>query len=137
MQDLGSLDLGSLDLGSNPAPPDAAKPRRRAKPADPERAKHAGDVVAAFVEGALSSGQEEPASTIKARVGRDARQLLAEGKSAEKLIDAARRMGAGEWNDLAVQVRKDAAVATGGTSKRNGHQPYQNPADDSVYEEKL
>ena len=142
MQDLGSLDLGSLDLGSsNPAPPDAAKPRQRAKADDPERAKHAGDVVAAFVEGAVSSGQEEPASTLKARVGRDARKLLSEGRPAETLIDAARRMGAGEYLDLAMQLRKDSAAKTGNGSNGNGlkrgHTPYQNPADDSAYEEPL
>lgn len=42
-------------------------------------------------------------------------------------------MGGGEWHDLAVQVRKDAAAAAGHVPKR-GHQPYRNPADDSVYE---
>jgi hypothetical protein len=42
-------------------------------------------------------------------------------------------MGAGEWNDLAVQVRKDAA---GTGPPKAGHQPYQNPPD-SAYEEKL
>ena len=119
-----------------PATPDAGKPRQRSKAEDPQRAKHAGDVVAAFVEGATGSGQPEPAQNLRARVGRDARQLLAEGYDAEALIKAAHTMGAGEWNDLAVQVRKDAATASGGGKKR-GHQTYQDPADDSVYEEKI
>lgn len=86
-----------------------ATPRRQAKTEDPERAKHAGDIVAAFVEGAASTGQPPPAASIKARVGKQARQLLAENYDAETLITSAYRMGAGEWNDLAVQVRKDAA----------------------------
>ena len=73
---------------------------------------------------------------IIARVGKQARQLLAEGYDVEDLIKSAHTMGAGEWNDLAVQVRKDAATASGGGKKR-GYQPYQNPADDSVYEENL
>ena len=111
------LDLGSrtVDRGSRivdpslPATPDADKPRRRSKAEDPERAKNAGDVVAAFMDGAQSSGQPEPATSIRARVGRDARTLLAEGYDVETLIKSAYRMGMGEWNDLAVQVRKDAA----------------------------
>jgi hypothetical protein len=51
----------------------------------------------------------------------------------ETLIKSAYRMGAGEWNDLAVQVRKDAA---GTGPPKTGHQPYQNPPDEA-YEEKL
>ena len=72
-----------------------------------------GDVVAAYVEGATSSGQPPPASSLKARVGKQARQLVAEGYDVLTLVESARRMGAGEWNDLAVQVRKDAASANG------------------------
>ena len=131
------LDLGSrtVDRGSVPTTSDAAKPRRQsAKADDPERARHAGDVVAAFVDGAVSAGQPEPATALRARVGKQARQLLAEGYDAEDLIKSAYRMGAGAWNDLAVQLRKDAAAANGGTSKSNGHQPYRNPADQSAYD---
>ena len=108
-----------------PATPDAPKPRRRSKPEDPERAKNAGDIVAAFVDGALASGQDEPPTSIKARVGRDARQLLAQGKDAEALMASAHRMGMGEWNDLAIQVRKDGAAA----AAANGHGP---PAEEST-----
>jgi hypothetical protein len=132
------LDLGprTVDRGSFiPATPDAGKPRRPSvKADDPERAKHAGDVVAAFVEGAVGAGQPEPPTAIRARVGKQARQLLAEGYDAEVLIKSARTMGAGEWNDLAIQVRKDAAAVNGGSSKRGGHKSYQNPPDDSAYE---
>jgi hypothetical protein len=101
-----------------PVPPsaDASKPRRKAAPEDPERTKHAGDVVGAFVDGARDAGQPEPATSIRARVGRDARQLLAQGYDVSDLIDSARRMGAGSWNDLAVQVRKDAAAAANGSA---------------------
>ena len=116
MLDLGSrtLDRGSRIVEPVPPPADATKPRRGRKAEDPERTKNAGDIVAAFVEGALASGQDEPPTSIKARVGRDARQLLAQGKDAEALIASARRMGMGEWNDLAVQVRKDGAAAANG-----------------------
>lgn len=75
-----------------------------------------GDVVAAYVDGARSGGQPDPASSLRARVGKQARQLLAEGIEASTLIDSARSMGRGQWNDLAVQVRKDAAERNG-----NGH----------------
>jgi len=119
-----------------PATPDAGKPRRPDPATEPERVKNVGDVVAAFVDGATASGQPRPSSSIVARVGKQARALLAEGYDAEALIKSAHTMGAGEWNDLAVQVRKDAATASGGGGKR-GYQPYRNPADDSVYEENI
>jgi hypothetical protein len=74
---------------------------------------NAGLVVAAYVEGAQDAGQPRPAASLRARVGKQARELIAEGYSMETLIPAARKMGAGEWNDLAVQVRKDAATTNG------------------------
>jgi len=115
-----------------PATPDADKPRRSGQAEDPERAKHVGDVVASYVDGAVSSGQPPPPSSLRARVGKQARALLADGFGIEELIKSAYRMGTGEWNDLAVQVRKDAAPG----AVKPGHQPYQNPPD-SAYEEKL
>lgn len=134
MQDHGSR---TVDRGSVPPTVDAAKPRRRsAKADDPERAKHAGDIVAAFVSGAVDAGQPEPATSLRARVGKQARQMLTEGYDAETLIGSARNMGAGEWNDLAVQVRKDAAATTGGTSKPDGRQPYRNPPE-SAYDSRF
>jgi hypothetical protein len=120
-----------------PATPDADKPRRPDPATEPERAKNVGDVVGAFIDGATGSGQPKPGSSIVARVGKQARQLLAEGYDVEALIKSAHTMGAGEWNDLAVQVRKDAAAATGNSNangQKRGHQPYQNPPDDSAYE---
>ena len=72
-----------------------------------------GTVVAAYVDGARESGQPDPAASLRARVGKQARQLLAEGYDIGVLIAAAKHMGAGEWNDLAVQVRKDAAASNG------------------------
>ena len=76
-------------------------------------APNVGSVVAAYVDGATASGQPAPASSLKARVGKQARQLLADGYDIAVLIESAKHMGAGEWNDLAVQVRKDAASANG------------------------
>lgn len=87
----------------------AGKPRRREPPSE----ANVGTVVAAFVDGATGAGLQAPAASIRARVGKQARQLLAEGLPIGKLTDSARRMGAGEWNDLAVQVRKDDAAVNG------------------------
>jgi hypothetical protein len=74
---------------------------------------HAGDVVAAFVDGAVAAGLDEPAGSIRARVGRAARQLLTQGKDPAALIESARRMGASEYDDLAKQFRIDDARAKG------------------------
>lgn len=81
-----------------------------------------GDVVAAYVDGATSTGQPEPAGSLRARVGKQARTLIAEGTDVHTLINSAFVMGQGEWNDLAVQVRIDAAARNGGHNG-NGHKP--------------
>lgn len=85
------------------------KPGRRAKPRQPSF--NAGDVIAAYVEGAAAAGQPRPGESLRARVGKQANALLSEGNSLETLIDAARSMGAKGWNDLAVQLQRDAAEA--------------------------
>lgn len=91
-------------------------------------------IVAAFIDGAAAGGQKRPAANIIARVGRQARQLIAEGTwSPDELVSAARTMGAGEWNDLAVQLRKDDA-GRNGRPAGGGHETYRNPADQSAYE---
>jgi hypothetical protein len=77
------------------------------------RQPHVGDVVAAYVDGATEAGLEAPSAKLRARVGKDARKMADEGKSLLKLIEAARRMGATEYNDLDVQYRKDDAAANG------------------------
>lgn len=79
----------------------------------PDGDLNVGHVVAAYVDGAVAAGLDTPSGSLKARVGRDARTLVAEGKPIRDLIESARRMGAGEWNDLAVQYRKDNATANG------------------------
>lgn len=71
-------------------------------------------IVAAFIEGATAAGLKRPAANIVARVGKQARELLAEKTyTTAELTAAARTMGAGEWNDLAIQLRKDDAAANG------------------------
>lgn len=81
--------------------------------ADEPRRANAGDIVAAFADGATSAGLQSPPSSLRARVGRDARQLIAEGWDAGFLVDSARRMGASGFNDLAIQARKDDAAGNG------------------------
>lgn len=120
--------------GPVPPPAGAAKPRREPKQAAGEEF-NAGLVVAAFVEGATTTGQKRPATSICARVGKQARELHHDGYTMDALTSAARTMGAGEWNDLAIQVRKDDAAANGQSSqRRSGHQTYRNPKDQSLYE---
>ena len=73
-----------------------------------------GPIVAAFVEGSAAAGLKRPGANIIARVGKQARQMLAEGTyTPDELIASARNMGSGEWNDLAVQARKDDAAVNG------------------------
>ena len=94
---------GSQAEAEVPPPAGAAKP----PPPNP------GPVVAAYVEGATEAGLPAPSASLKARVGRQARELIAERKPMNVLLDAARHMGAVGWNDLAVQVQRDAANAAG------------------------
>jgi hypothetical protein len=108
-----------------PTTSDAAKPRRRRTRSSDEEFSP-GPVVAAFVEGATDAGLKRPASSICARVGKDARALWHDGYEPERLIASARTMGAGEWNDLAVQVRKDDVAANG------GHRPSRGGASDDL-----
>jgi hypothetical protein len=109
-----------------PPPAGAGKPRRQSADHEP----NVGDVVAAYVDGATGAGLEPPAGALKARVGKQARELLREGKPIEKLIAAAGHMGAVGWDDLARQVQRDSASANGA----GAHLPYSNPADDADYE---
>ena len=89
--------------------PTAETARSRARAA----AGNASDVIAAYVDGAVAAGLQRPPEKLRGRVGRDAKQLLAEGYALDFLVGAAYRMGAGEWNDLAVQVRRDDASTNG------------------------
>jgi hypothetical protein len=104
-------------------PPTAgtAKPRRRLSADEvAERTRHVGEVVAAFVEGATDAGLKSPPPGLRSRVGKQARELLAEDWEIDFLIDSARRMGASEYSDLGTQVRKDDAAAHGvGSSQKH------------------
>jgi hypothetical protein len=112
--------------GPVPPPADAAPPRVGRKPR--ASSNNAGDVIAAFVEGATAAGCDRPGEAIRKRVGRDAVRLLGEGFPLERLVDSARRMGATPYNDLAVQLRKDDPAA------QRGNGPKQTNYSDEEYE---
>jgi hypothetical protein len=94
-----------------PVPPSAGEVESR-KP-------HVGDIVAAFADGATSAGLQNPPANIRARVGKDARQLIAEGYDPEFLVGCARRMGPTGFNDLTIQARKDDAAENGTGDQRD------------------
>jgi hypothetical protein len=74
---------------------------------------HAGDVVASYVDGARAGRQPDPASSLRARIGREAGKLLSEHTPPEVLLQAAFNAGASGWHDLAVQIQRDAAAVNG------------------------
>jgi hypothetical protein len=88
-----------------PVPPSAG--------ADEPRQPNAGDIVGAFAESAVSAGLQSPPAPIRSRLGKQARELIAEGWDPWFLVDCARRMGPTGYNDLAIQARKDDADANG------------------------
>jgi hypothetical protein len=100
MQDLGPR---TVDRGSVPPTAGAVEPRQ----------PNAGDIVAAFAESATAAGLKSPPASLRARLGKQARELIAEGWAPGFLVESARRMGPTGFNDLAVQARKDDAAAHG------------------------
>jgi hypothetical protein len=74
-----------------------------------------------------------PPASLRSRVGKQAKALLAEDWPIDFLIESARRMGAGEFDDLARQARKDDAAAKG-RSAQNGHNPRPSTTDRAVAE---
>jgi len=124
------------EAGTAKPRPAESKPKRRAgsKPRPP--AGNAADIIAAYVDGARDAGLPTPAESLRARVGKQGRELLAQDVALDALAGAARRMGAIGWHDLAVQVQRDAANERA-SPPSNGHTAYQNPDDQSVYDEDL
>ena len=108
-------------------PAAAASPRGERKPR--QASNNTGDVIAAFVEGAVAAGMDRPPEDIRKRVGSAAVRLLGEGYTLDRLVASARAMGATTYNDLAIQVRKDDPKADNGQPK--GHKTFTNadPAD--------
>jgi hypothetical protein len=110
-----------------PVPPPAGT-------ASPRTPNGADTVVAAYIDGATNAGLDRPAGNLPARVGRDAKRLLAEGVPLDKLTAAATAMGAAGWHDLAVQLQRTSAGRNGSRASPNAgaYEPYFNP-DPSEY----
>jgi hypothetical protein len=75
-------------------------------------------IVAAYMDGAAAAGRDRPAGGLPARVGKQAKQLLAEGIPIEKLTEAANQMGRAGWNDLALQLQRMGGEQKPGTAYR-------------------
>lgn len=79
--------------------------------------------MAAYVEGALAAQLPRPDESLRKRVGKQAGEILARGETTlEVLTAAARNMGAAGWNDLAVQVQRDAKASSANGSRPVGKQ---------------
>lgn len=136
--------LGYIEVSSNPLipVPDPVSIPPSAGTASPRRAKqstndpNAGAIVAAWVEAATAATGERPANRLINQVGRQAKELLAEGKNPDRLIEAARAAGSKGFTDLGRELLR-AGVTTKQAAGTNGYRPYQNPSDPSVYFEDL
>jgi hypothetical protein len=110
-------------------PPSAGADAPRPEPAH-EPADNAQAVVAAYLDGAAEAGQDKPTGRLIGRVGGDAKRLIGEGVSLNKLTAAARHMGAAGWSNLDQQLQRDSAERNGQSRRNTGgrkHQPFRNP----------
>lgn len=72
------------------------------------RQPNAGDVVAAWIEGAETASGERPGNRLIAQVGRQARELIDEGKDPVRLVAAARAAGTKGFADLPRELLRAA-----------------------------
>lgn len=94
-----------------PPSPRTAKTRRLA---GAETAGNAGDVVAAFIEGAKERNRTVTPPIIK-QVGATAKQLIQAGAVPhDQLVNAAREMGRKGWKDLNMQLFRGSEAPNGG-----------------------
>lgn len=107
-----------------PVPPSAGGEPPR--PPD-DRPINAGDVVAAFVDGARTCEMPHTES-LRGRVGKRASALIKEGIGAQRLLTAAFNCGAQGWTDLDTQLQRDAA----GEKPLARGQPGRSTTDDRV-----
>lgn len=119
-----------------PIPPSAGTAPPRAPELEPPIT--AQQIVAAYVDGATSTGRSTPSRRLRDRVGGDARRLLAEDAAdPAALLAAARTMGAAGWHDLDVQLQLDGGARTGDGHPPGAYQPFQNPTSDDEYDEDI
>jgi len=86
--------------------PSAAAPRALSVAKEPTGTQA---IVAAYLEGAESADLPRPAQSLAARVGKQAKAMLATNDH-DTLVAAARTCGANGWPDLALQVQRDAVA---------------------------
>lgn len=89
-------------------------------------------IVGAYMDGAKNGKQPRPAEKLRARVGKEARALLAEGNSVDELKEAAHDMGHAGWLDLAVQIQRTAAAKK---PRDSPHGPHRNPENQDEFDE--
>lgn len=77
------------------------------------RQPNAGDVVAAWIEGAETASGERPGNRLIAQVGRQARELIDEGKDPQRLVAAARAAGTKGYADLPRELLRAATPTNG------------------------
>lgn len=96
----GSLGEGKGKERNREVPPTAgaAAPRHATEARDSP--PNAGDVVAAWVEGAQAANGERPAGRLIGQIGRQAKELIDEGKDPARLIEAATAAGRKGFADL-------------------------------------
>ncbi|MFG1683556.1 hypothetical protein ACGFNP_25530 [Nonomuraea sp. NPDC049269] len=113
--------LFASDEAKVPPTAGTAKPRRT----PPEDAPpNAGDVVAAWVEGAEAVSGERPGGRLIAQVGRQARELLEEGKDPSRLVEAAKAAGRKGFADLPRELLR---MGAGGSSDSGKYAPGSEP----------
>jgi hypothetical protein len=92
-------------------PPTAGATQRRAVESGSSGSSppNAGDVVAAWVEGAQAAGGGRPAGRLIAQIGRQAKELIDEGKDPARLIEAATAAGRKGFADLGRELLRMSA----------------------------
>ncbi|MEV0993441.1 hypothetical protein [Nonomuraea sp. NPDC050202] len=83
-----------------PVPPSAGATAPGGDTPPRDSPPNAGDVVAAWIEGAQAASGERPATRLISQVGRQARELLDEGKNPARLLEAATAAGRKGFADL-------------------------------------
>lgn len=88
---------------------EATVPPTAGAPAPPrDRPLSAGDVVAAYMDGARTANRPQPTDVLRKRIGKRAGELIRAGKTApQALLNAGYGCGWGGWQDLDVQLQRD------------------------------
>lgn len=121
--------VGTTVLSPIPTPEPIPPSAGADAPRPPEdRPLNAGDVVAAYVGGAKAGDMPQPTDVLRGRMGKRAAALIKQGTAPQRLLTAAWNCGIAGWNDIDVQLQRDAAAekvgplrATGTDGRSTGH----------------